>query len=90
MAVGISLAVLGAILAFAVRQGDSPRVDLHVVGLILMVAGGAVILYARHGSTRERVTTTIDDSSDPDRPTHTVIESFNDRDSGTDLGDRKA
>ena len=43
MALGIFLAVLGAILTFAVRQGDSPTVDLNVVGLILMVAGAAVM-----------------------------------------------
>jgi hypothetical protein len=88
VALGIFLAVLGAILTFAVRQGGSPTVDLNIVGVILMVAGAGVILYARHGSTRERVVTTIDDSSDPSRPTHTVIESLNDRDSGTDRGDR--
>ena len=82
MGIGILLIVVGAILAFAVRQGDSPRVDLDVVGLILMAAGAAVILYARHGSTHERVVTTIDDTSDPNRPTHTVIETRNDRDSG--------
>ena len=79
---GIFLAVLGAILTFAVRQGESPTLDLRVVGLILMAAGAAVILYARHGSTRERTVTTIDDTSDPSRPTHTVIERVNDRDSG--------
>jgi hypothetical protein len=38
------------------------------VGLILMVAGAAVIVWARSGSTRERVVTTIDDTSDPNRP----------------------
>jgi hypothetical protein len=79
---GIFLAVLGAILTFAVRQGESPTVDLNVVGVILMAAGAAVIVYARHGSTRERTVTTIDDTSDPTRPTHTVIERLNDRDSG--------
>jgi len=79
--------VFGAILTFAVRQGDSPRVDLDVVGLILMIAGAAVVLWARSGTTRERVVTTIDDTSDPNRPTHTTIESVNDRDSGPDAGD---
>lgn len=84
MGLGIFLTVLGAILAFAVRQGDSPTIDLDVVGLILMIAGGVIITYARQGSTKERVVTTIDDTSDPDRPTHTVIESVKDRDSGID------
>ena len=82
MGFGIFLVVVGAILTFGVRQGDAPTVDLHVVGLILMAAGVGVMFYARHGSTRERVVTTIDDNSDPTRPTHTVIESVNDRDSG--------
>ena len=83
MGLGIFLTVLGAILAFAVRQGDSPTIDLDVVGLILMIAGGAVIAFARQGNTRERVVTTIDDLSDPSRPTHTVIESVNDGDAAT-------
>jgi hypothetical protein len=76
------LTVLGAILAFAVRQGDSPTLDLDVVGLILMIAGGGVIYYAREGRTRQRVVTTIDDNSDPSRPTHTVIERVNEREAG--------
>ena len=82
MGLGILLVVLGAILAFAVRQGDEPTVDLGTVGLILVAAGAGVMLYAQHGRTRERVVTTIDDSSDPHRATHTVIESVNDWDSG--------
>ena len=82
MGLGIFLVVIGAILAFAVRQGDEPTVDLDTVGLILLAAGAGVMLYAQHGSTRERVVTTIDDSSDPHRSTHTVIESVNDWDSG--------
>lgn len=81
MGVGIFLTVLGAILAFAVRQGEEPAVDLDVVGLILMIAGGAIIYFTREGHTRQRVVTTIDDNSDPSRPTHTVIEQINDRDS---------
>lgn len=85
MGAGIFLAVVGAILTFAVRQGDSPTVDLDVVGLILLLAGAAVMAYARHGRTHERVVTTIEDTSDPSRPTHTVIESVNDRDAGTDV-----
>jgi uncharacterized protein YjeT (DUF2065 family) len=84
---GIFLIVVGAILAFAVRQGEAPALDLDVVGLILMAAGVAVILYARHGRTHERVVTTIDDTSDPSRPTHTVIERRNERDSGPEAVD---
>jgi hypothetical protein len=89
MGPGIFLTVFGAILTFAVRQGEAPLINLDVVGLILMIAGGAVIAYARHGSTHERVVTTIDDLSNPSRPTHTVIESVNDRDSGTEMVGRQ-
>ena len=41
---GIFLMVVGAILALAVRQGDSPTVDLDTVGLFLFTAGVAVVL----------------------------------------------
>lgn len=54
MGPGITLLVLGAILAFAVRA-DASAVDLQTVGLIFMVAGAAVIAYSR----RERRTTTV-------------------------------
>ena len=81
---GITLIVLGAILAFAVRQGDRPAIDLDVVGLILMAAGAAVIWYARRGRARARVVTTVDDTSDPARPTHTVVESVTENDTDAD------
>lgn len=75
---GISLVVLGAILTFAVRA-DSSVVDLQVVGLIFMVAGGAVIAHARRGTKREHVVTRVDESMDPNQPTHTVQEHVTDR-----------
>ena len=74
---GIFLMVVGAILALAVRQGDSPTVDLDTVGLILFTAGVAVVLLSKSRTTQERVVTRIEDTSDPYRPTHTVIERVN-------------
>ncbi len=44
IAVGILLIVLGAILKFAVTGGKIGGLDLHVVGIILMVAGTAGVL----------------------------------------------
>lgn len=61
------MAVLGAILTFAVRV-DAPGVDLQVVGVILMVAGGAVIAYARRTVEREHVVTQVETPTDPTNP----------------------
>jgi disulfide bond formation protein DsbB len=58
MAPGVTLAVIGAILAFAVRAEPS-GIDLRVVGLILMVAGAGLIWHARRGTTHERVVTRV-------------------------------
>ena len=78
MGVGIFLVVLGAILAFAVRR-DTSAVDLQVVGVILMVAGGAILYLVRHSKT-VRDTVTTDDLSDPTRPVHRVHEEVIDQD----------
>jgi hypothetical protein len=59
--------VLGAILTFAVRA-DSEVVDLQVVGLILMLAGVAVMLHARRTTVEESVVTQIEEDSDPAQP----------------------
>jgi len=67
MGAGVLMAVLGAILTFAVRV-DAPGVDLQVVGVILMVAGGAVIAYARRTVERERVVTEVEVPTDPTSP----------------------
>ncbi len=70
MGPGIVLIILGAILTFAVR-GDTNFVNLHVVGIIFLVAGGVLVYYARN-ATRARKVTTVEDLSDPDRPVRTV------------------
>jgi hypothetical protein len=60
---GLFLLVVGAILAFAVDD-DMPGIDLGTVGLILMLAGAAVIAWARNGHERERVVTTTGTEAD--------------------------
>jgi hypothetical protein len=70
---GLFLLVLGALLAFAVKD-DMPGVNLGVAGLILMVAGAAVIAHARATAQKERVVERHEESSDPDMPTHVVRE----------------
>lgn len=46
MGPGIVLVIVGAILAFAVRA-DGDVVDIQTVGVIFMLAGAAIIAYAR-------------------------------------------
>jgi hypothetical protein len=75
----VVLVILGAIFTFAIRA-ESSWVNIQVVGLILMVAGGAIIYVARHGRSRVKETTVIEDKHDPDRPVHTVHESLTEQD----------
>jgi hypothetical protein len=67
------LVVLGALLTFAVKD-EMANVNLGVAGIILMLAGGAVIAHARATAQRERVVETREESSDPAIPTHVVQE----------------
>ncbi len=79
MGPGVVLMVLGAILAFAVRN-ETPGVDIQTVGVILMVAGAAVIAHARHGTRHEHSVTRVEEDADnPELPTHTVREHVVDR-----------
>ncbi len=68
---GIALAVLGAILTFAVRA-DVPGVDLHVVGIIFMVAGGGIIAWSRRSTRHEHVVTEVEEPTNPHARPHTV------------------
>ncbi|CAN5234749.1 hypothetical protein BH18ACT9_BH18ACT9_21940 [soil metagenome] len=79
MGIGMFMTVLGAILAFAVRDGV-PGVDITTVGVILMIAGAANIAYDRRDRVHEREVTRVEDPADPALPTHTVTESVTDRD----------
>ena len=86
MAPGVPLAVIGAILTFAVRAEPS-GINLHVVGLILMVAGAGLIWHARRGTTHERVVTRVEGPvvggeqlPSPITENHTVRETIQERD----------
>ncbi len=72
MGAGVALVVVGAIFALAVRK-ELPGIDIQTVGLILMVAGAAVIAHARHGRVREEKVTRVEESPDPAAPTHSVV-----------------
>jgi hypothetical protein len=70
---GIFLLVLGAVFTFAVRQ-DTPVLDVHVTGVIFMLAGGLLIYLSSRSRTKERSVVTRDDLSSPERPLHEVHE----------------
>jgi hypothetical protein len=65
VAPGVTLAVIGAILTFAVRTPSSATINWHVVGVILMVAGAGLIWHSRRGTTHERVVTRVEQPVDP-------------------------
>lgn len=54
IAAGIALIVVGAILTFALKGGHIGDLDLHVVGVILMLAGIIGILLPRLLRNRSR------------------------------------
>lgn len=74
----MSLVVLGAILAFAVR-GDLPGIDVQTVGLIFMLAGAAVVARARKGTRHEHVVTRVEEPAEDDASPRTYEESIVDR-----------
>jgi uncharacterized membrane protein len=60
---GVTLIVVGAILAFAVRT-DGEVVDIQTVGLILMLAGAAVIAYTRREKRTKAIETRVEERLD--------------------------
>ena len=86
MAPGVTLAVIGAIFTFAVRSPATGIINWHIVGIIFMVAGAALIWHARRGTTHERVITReqrpADESNLPSPITHNTVvrETIQDRD----------
>ena len=54
---GIGLAALGAVLLFAVEFSIS-GLDINVVGVILMIAGLAIVVFGLVGRRRSVTTTT--------------------------------
>ena len=63
MGPGVTLVVVGAILAFAVRT-DGEVVDIQTVGLILMLAGAAVIAYSRRERRTKQIETRVEERPD--------------------------
>jgi hypothetical protein len=70
---GVIFLMMGAVLTFAVKN-DSSVVDLQILGVILMLGGGALIYHGQQNRNRVREVTTIDDLTNPDRPVHVVRE----------------
>jgi hypothetical protein len=68
---GISLVVLGAILAFAVRK-DASVVDLQIVGLIFMLAGAAIIAHYRRERRQRQIFTHVEQSAGS-QPVHETV-----------------
>lgn len=79
MGVGVLLAVIGAILTFAVRANTSV-VNLPVVGIILMIAGGALIWHGRKGARHKRVVTREERPNNASSPSRTVRQTIEERD----------
>ncbi len=79
MGIGVLLMVVGAILAFAVND-QVPAINIPVVGVILMVAGAAIIAYARHGEEHERRVRRVEETGDPMHPTHVTEEVIREQD----------
>ena len=79
MGQGLTLVIVGAIFAFAVRV-RSDVIDLQMVGIILMLAGGAVMAWSRRETRHEHTVMRIDDAGDPEGPKRTLRETVIDRD----------
>ncbi len=73
VAPGITLVVIGAILAFAVRS-DSSVIDLQIVGLIFMIAGASIIAFFRRERHQKEIVTRVEHSAAGAEPQETVRE----------------
>ena len=78
MGAGLSLIVIGALLAFAVED-DVSGINLGIAGLILMLAGAAVIAHARATSQKEQVTIRREETDESTPHTHVVQETIRQR-----------
>jgi uncharacterized membrane protein len=77
--VGVLLAVVGAILTFAVRANTSV-INVAIVGVILMIAGAALIWHGSKGTRRKRIITREERPSGASTPTSTVRQTIEERD----------
>ncbi len=78
MGAGLFLVIVGAMLTFAVKD-DLDHINLPVAGLILMLAGAAVIAHARATAAKERVVTVREASGGSDASSHVVEETVRER-----------
>ena len=72
MGAGITLAVIGAVLAFAVRA-DPQGISLPTVGVIFMIAGVVLIVLSRRDHHR-KVITSVEPVEDPRIQPHVYTE----------------
>ncbi len=63
MGIGITLAVIGAILLFAFRADAGP-LDLQITGAILILAGIGVMAWSRRTVRRKRIITVSTNPTD--------------------------
>ena len=72
MGAGITLAVIGAVLAFALRV-DSSVISLPITGAILMLAGALLIWNERRKARRAQLVTRLE-QTEPGSPPTVVVE----------------
>lgn len=72
VAPGITLLIIGAILAFAVRSNSS-WINVHMVGVIFMVGGAAIIAYFRKERHVKEVVKHVQHGEGTDEP-YAVVE----------------
>lgn len=75
VAPGITLIIIGAILAFAVRA-DGSWINVHMVGVIFMLAGAAIIYHYSRERHRRQILTRVRYSDEPGEQTETVRETL--------------
>jgi putative Mn2+ efflux pump MntP len=78
MGPGIFLMVIGALLTFAIED-HVPGLDLNAAGVILMLAGAAVVARALSNEVSERTVTRSETSTDPDSPNRVVHRTVRER-----------
>ena len=76
LGVGVLLAVVGAILTFAVRA-NTTVINLPIAGVIFMIAGGLLIWHGSKGHRRKRIITR---EEGPNGVTNTVRQTIEERD----------
>jgi membrane protein implicated in regulation of membrane protease activity len=77
MGTGVFLLIIGAILAFAVKD-DVPGINLAVTGVILMIAGAAIVAHARYSGETEKHVTLTEQDPDSSQP-HVIHEVVKER-----------